>query len=67
MPGAREENLTSTNFLGFKLRCQYVAPVIGVGIVTPAVYIAYHMLHRLTRLVTSLISTGASLLALRDL
>jgi hypothetical protein len=35
--GGSAENLTSINFFGFKLLCQYVEFMMGLGIVTPAV------------------------------
>lgn len=63
----RDEKPVSMSFLGFNDLCQYVDYAIGVGITIPAVYTAYHILYLLTRLVTSLIKTGANFLVLKDL
>ena len=48
------------SFLGSSDRWKYLQRATGLGSTTPAVYTACHTSVRLTRRVTSLISTGAS-------
>ncbi len=57
--GPSDVNLMSMSFLGFSDRWKYLHADTGFGSTTPAVYTAWNMPCRLTRRVTSLMSTGA--------